>query len=180
MNHACPHPLAFHRRIPQLPAQALLKLRRRAQGALPTTAVAASWCLALFVASWSGAGWFWELTAPSPAALVVVPSAEPLDAAQAVASRHLMGTGGPVSAGEGRASAIGGYRLLGAVTGHGGTPGFAILAEGGGRSLAAVEGEEFAPGVVLARVMPRAVELRRQGHAERLAIPEQPLPGPKP
>jgi hypothetical protein len=167
-------------RIQQLSAQPLLELRRRAQGALLAIAVAASWCLALLVAGWSGAGWFWELTAPSPVALVAVPSAEPLEAAQAVASRHLMGTGGPVSAGDGRVKAVGGYRLLGAATGHGGSPGFAILAEGGGRPLAAVEGEEFAPGVVLARVMPRAVELRRHGHAERLDIPEQPMSGAKP
>ena len=93
-----------------------------------------------------------------------------------MAARHWFGSAA-VAPGTGEHAAS--YQLLGAMTGSGNKPGFAIISENGRPPVPVLEGEEFAPGVRLERVLPRAVELRRQGTTERLELPEKSAAGGK-
>lgn len=52
------------------------------------------------------------------------------------------------------------FRLLGAMTGSAERAGFAVLAEDGKPSLAAVEGEVIKPGVTLLEILPGKVRLK--------------------
>jgi hypothetical protein len=145
---------------------------RRLLDALPVLTVAAAWCLTLLVVGWIVAGWFWDMTAPAPLSVPVTGSADPLQAAHAVAARHLMGTAKSASA-SGAAAGGANYHLLGVMTSSGGSPGFAILAEEGKPPSPVVEGEEVAAGILLQRITPRAVELRRQGTTETVELREK-------
>ena len=131
---------------------------------------ASAWVAVTAVGAWLLAGWIWTAAAPESFVAPVVLPAEAVPAAAAVADRHWFGRSGDAAAvglREGR------YRLLGAMTGHGGQPGFAVIGEDGKPALPVVEGEEFAPGVRLQRVLPRAVELRRQGRSEHLELNDE-------
>lgn len=80
-------------------------------------------------------------------------------AAKAVASRHLFGQS---SAGDETGGERGGVqlKLLGAMTASPEAAGFAIIAEEGKPSMAAVEGETFMPGVTLLEVLPGQVRVK--------------------
>ena len=136
---------------------------------LPAFSIVAIWLSALFILTWLSAEWFWRANAPDPVVLPTQTISDPLLAAQAIVSRHLMGvpqltsTG---SAGQGRNQ----YQLTGAMTASKGRRGFAVFAEDGQQPLAVMEGEELAPGVILYKVFASKVEITRQGRLEVLEI----------
>ncbi len=136
----------------------------------------AAWAAVFLLAAWIIAGWIWDLAAPAPYAPPLAVAADSQKAADAVAARHWFGSDA-VAPGDGKHVAS--YQLLGAMTGSGNKPGFAIISETGKPPMPVVEGEEFAPGVRLERVLPRAVEVRRQGATERLELPEKSAAGGK-
>jgi hypothetical protein len=139
--------------------------------------LAAQWlagAAVVLLAAWLAAGWIWELAAPGPYAPPATPPSDPIKAAEGVAARHWFSAG---ATGNGEPGVR--YKLYGAMTGGGGRPGIAIIGEDGRSPMPLVEGEEFAPGLRLERVLPRAVELRRQGVSERLELPENPTAGGK-
>lgn len=142
---------------------------------LPLMPVAA-WLAVIAVGAWLLAGWVWMLLAPPVFVAPSAPPVEPVAAATTVAEHHWFGGTGataPVATGTSR------FRLFGAMTGHDGRPGMAVIGEDGKPALPVIEGEEFAPGVRLQRVLPRAVELQRQGRDERLELNDIPAPGGK-
>lgn len=142
---------------------------------LPMMPIAA-WLAVIAVGAWLLAGWLWLLGAPPVFVAPPAPLVEPAAAAAAVAERHWFGGTSAASTAE---SGSGRFRLFGAMTGHDGRPGMAVIGEDGKSALPVIEGEEFAPGVRLQRVLPRAVELRRQGRDERLELNDLPAAGGK-
>ncbi|MDD2987374.1 MAG: type II secretion system protein N [Zoogloea sp.] len=119
-----------------------------------------AWAVALSVTAWVGADLFWRFSAPRAPALPVASPSDPQLAAQAIASRHLMGntatgtsTAGPAIAASGR------YALQAIVTGSGGRPGWAVLSIDGGPQQGVVEGQEFHPGVRLAKVLADSIQI---------------------
>lgn len=127
---------------------------------------ALAWGAALCVTAWVGADLFWRFSAPRPPALPVASPSDPQLAAQAIASRHLMGnaaqgTGPAVTAAPGR------YALQAVVTGSGGRPGWAVLNVDGGPQQGIVEGQEFLPGVRLVRVLAESIEISTGGGARQ-------------
>lgn len=148
----------------------------RLAGRLLSLIPLAAWLVVVAVAAWLLAGWIWVLTAPAVFVAPVATPVEPVAAAAAVADRHWFGGSSAAPAAE---QSAGRFRLFGAMTGHDGRPGMAVIGEEGKPALPVVEGEEFVPGVRLQRVLPRAVELQRQGRGERLELNEVPGPGGK-
>jgi hypothetical protein len=127
----------------------------------PALIRAGAWSLAALVVGWVIASWFWQLAAPDNAPRIdAVPLLDHQAAANAVASRHLFGS--PSSAGDDKGNGHGGInlRLLGAMTASPEAAGFAILAEDGKPSMAAVEGETFMPGATLLEVLPGRVRVK--------------------
>jgi len=131
-----------------------------------------AWGLALAVTAWVAADLFWRFSAPSAPALPVASLADPQAAAQAIASRHLMGQ---VTAGGTAAAPVqpGRYTLQAVVTGSGQRPGWAIISVDGGAQQGIVEGQEVRPGVTLALVKGDAVELSIGGARQTVRLAER-------
>ena len=131
-----------------------------------------AWACALAMTAWVAADLFWRFSAPRPPALPVASLADPQAAAQAIASRHLMGnaatgTAGPAVAAPGR------YALQAVVTGSGGRPGWAVLSIDGGPQQGVVEGQEFHPGVRLARVLADSIQITTGGGTQTVSLTER-------
>ena len=133
-----------------------------------------AWAAALSVTAWVGADLFWRFSAPRAPALPVASPSDPQLAAQAIASRHLMGnaasgtgTAGPVVAAPGR------YALQAVVTGSGGRPGWAVLSIDGGPQQGVVEGQELHPGVRLARVLADSIQISTGGGTQTVNLTER-------
>lgn len=127
----------------------------------PKVVRAVSWLLAALLVGWVVSAWFWQIVAPDVAPRIEkAPLPDHQAAVQAVAARHLFGRAS--SAGDGMGGESGGlnFRLLGAMTGSAERAGFAVLAEDGKPSLAAVEGEVIKPGVTLLEILPGKVRLK--------------------
>jgi hypothetical protein len=145
---------------------------RRRLGAVFLQSVA--WLVAALMVGWVISGWFWQLMAPDPAppqATAMI--AEHGIAAQAVAARHLLGqtsSGGDDARADGNSVHL---QLLGVMTASPEAAGFAILAEEGKPSVAAVEGETFMPGVKLVEVLPGQVRLRIGERIETIEVKER-------
>ena len=138
-----------------------------------------AWSLALAVTAWVAADLFWRFTAPRPPALPVASLADPQQAAQAIATRHLMGQG-PAAGAPTQVAAPGRYTVQAVVTGAAGRPGWAIVAIDGGAQQGVVEGQEIRPGVTLARVAGDGVELTVGGARQRVALAERGAPAAAP
>lgn len=129
-----------------------------------------AWGVAAVVVAWVTATLAWWLLAPEPA-----PEPEPTvlgsyqATAQAIMSRHLFGIDSHGADAKSLQSSSQ-FRLLGAMTGGPGKPGFAILAADGRGALAAVEGETFADGVTLLEVLPDRVRLKVNETVETVDI----------
>jgi len=145
-----------------------------------------AWLLATLVVGWVVVGWFWGITAPDIAPRVEqMPLRDHQAAANAIASRHLFGrasSAGDEMGGEYRGVNL---RLLGAMTSSPEAMGFAILAEEGKPSVAALEGETFMPGVTLVEIMPGKVRVKIGDREEIIEMAKQvstqqaiPEPGP--
>ena len=135
---------------------------------------ALAWGVAMAVTAWVVADLFWRFSAPRPPALPVVSPSDPQLAAQAIASRHLMGNGagtgtaaGPVNAAPAR------YTLQAVVTGAGGRPGWAILSIDGGPQQGVIEGQDVHSGVRLERVQAGSVEITTGGVRQTIRLAER-------
>lgn len=130
-----------------------------------------SWLLAALLIGWVVSGWFWQIMAPDVAPRVEkAPLPDHQVAVQAVVARHLFGR--TSSAGDDQPGEAHGlnFRLLGAMTGSADRAGFAVLAEDGKPSLAAVEGEEIKPGVTLLEILPGMVRLKVGDRVETIEM----------
>jgi hypothetical protein len=131
-----------------------------------------AWGCALAMTAWVAADLFWRFSAPRPPALPVASLADPQAAAQAIASRHLMGQsadGSPVAA----AAAPSRYALQAVVTGSDGRPGWAVIAVDGGAQQGFIEGQEIQPGVSLALVTSNSIELSTGGLRQTIKLVER-------
>lgn len=135
-----------------------------------------AWGVALAITAWVAVDLFWRFTAPRPPALPVATEADPLRAAQAIASRHLLGKGAAPGAPAAVVAAPGRYAVQAVVTGAAGRPGWAVIAIDGGPQQGFVEGQEIRPGVTLARVAGDGVELTVGGARQRVALAERGAP----
>jgi hypothetical protein len=131
--------------------------------------VAAVWLAALLVVAWLAAEWFWRLTATDSVLMAARPIADPVLAAQSIATRHLMGDVDQLP-GKSTTPRAAQYELSGAMTASPGRPGFAILVEPGKPPFPVLEGEDIAPGITLVKVLANKIEIRRQGRSEILEI----------
>ena len=148
--------LAISRFLPENAAAVLGRL-----GSSPAPIRAGAWIVAALIVGWVVASWFWQIAAPDTAPRIeAAPLPDHQAAAKAIASRHLFGR--PSSGGDETGGARGAInlRLLGAMTASPEAAGFAILAEDGKPSVAAVEGETFMPGVTLLQVLPGQVRVK--------------------
>ena len=131
-----------------------------------------AWGLALAVTAWVAADLFWRFSAPSAPALPVASLADPQAAAQAIASRHLMGQ---AAAGSTAAAPVqpGRYALQAVVTGSGKRPGWAVISVDGGAQQGIVEGQEVRPGVTLALVKGDSIEIATGGLRQTVKLAER-------
>jgi hypothetical protein len=150
----------------------------------PALVRAGSWLGVALVIGWVLANWFWQLAAPGAAPGIEATSVPDHEsAAKAVVSRHLFGRTSSGGDDQGRGSGEVNFKLLGAMTASRNVAGFAILAEEGKPSLAAVEGETFLPGVTLLQVLPGQVRLKVGDRVETIemtkpsSLPPQSVPG---
>ena len=127
-----------------------------------------AWSLALAVTAWVGADLFWRFNAPHAPALPVAAQAAPQAAAQAIASRHLMGSGTDTP--QAAAAAPSRYTLHAVVTGAEGRPGWAVLSIDGGPQQGFVEGQPMQSGTALARVRADAVDIATGGLTQTIAL----------
>ncbi len=132
----------------------------------------------LALLGWLGAGIFWSLTAPETARPATSMETDPQRAVQAIASHHLFGNAPVASAASGAAaSGPADIRLTGAIAAQQeGGQAFAILVIEGKPPQLVREGAEVMSGVTLQRVMPRQVELLRNGQTQILTLPEHGKP----
>ena len=122
--------------------------------------------------AWLGARAFWDITTPATPEPAFAVDTDPSRVAQAVAARHLFGEApeqGIKTAGTGSTT-----KLYGVVAPTGkGRPGIAILSILGKPAVAVREGDEFASGVTLHRVLVRSVEISQGGVIQVLTLPER-------
>ena len=85
-----------------------------------------AWSLALAVTAWVAADLFWRFSAPRAPALPFAAQADPQAAAQAIASRHLMGRSADTGQAAGAPAASSRFIAHAVVTGAEGRPGWAI------------------------------------------------------
>ncbi|MDD3353646.1 type II secretion system protein N [Zoogloea sp.] len=158
---------AFHRFDPrQLPWQPAARL-----------GPALAWGLALGASAWVAADLFWRFNAPPPPALPVSSQADPLQAAQAVAGRHLMGRDHAAPPGTNPvAPAPGRFAAHATVTGGDGRPGWAVLSVDDGPQEGIVEGQAIRPGITLTRVGADTIEISIGGVRQSVRLTERPLP----
>lgn len=133
-----------------------------------------AWLLVLAFTAWVAAGWFWRLSAPPRQVALPSIQTQPAAVAREITSRNLFGVTGTGSAGQPVVSNSR-YKLIGVAANTGTAPGFAILQVEGQPSIAAIEGQEFEPGVKLVRVLARSVEIERGGVRETISLQDQPL-----
>lgn len=137
-----------------------------------------AWLLVAGIVAWIAAGWYWRLAAPRSEQAVPSVATDVQSVTRAITSRSLFGqvasidTTAPVSTSR--------YRLIGVAANSGTAKGFAILQVDDKVSLAAIEGEEFEPGVKLLRVLPRSVEIERNGLRETLSLADHAASGATP
>ena len=128
-----------------------------------------AWSLALAVTAWVAADLFWRFSAPRAVALPVAAQADPQAAAQAIASRHLMGSAG--ASGQAAAAVTPSrYAAHAVVTGADGRPGWAILSIDGGPQQGLVEGQPIQPGTTLAEVRAESVLITSGGATQSIAL----------
>lgn len=125
--------------------------------------------LGLVLAYWT---WVWLAPRREPRAQVAVQATEGVASAVGL-------FGSAPSSGNAAAPTGSAIRLLGIVAATSGNRGYAALQLGANEILAVREGENVAPGIVLAEVTVRQVILERGGVRETLALPE-PTPAPAP
>jgi len=128
--------------------------------------------LAAAAIAMTGAGPLWRILQPAEPVTVLPAPAAPSVLAGALQARHLFGTGAGSAAGFRSRNDL---RLAGTVTGEG----LALIAADGQAPHTYRVGGEIAPGVRLAAVGVRTVEVDRQGVRESLPLAVGHLPAPQ-
>lgn len=135
---------------------------------------------ALALLAWILAHWSWVLLAPRPQAVQPAAAAASLSKvlAEKVVALHLFGGGTVASEATPAliAAAPSNISLRGIYAAADGRSGFAALVIDG-NPVAAVVGQEFAPGMVLQRAYPDSVEILRGGRVESVRLPNAPISG---
>lgn len=134
---------------------------------------------ALALLAWILAHWSWVLLAPRPQAAQPAAAATSLSKvlAEKVVALHLFGgTAGSETSPASIASAPSNIILRGIYAAADGRSGFAALVIDG-NPVAAVVGQEFAPGMVLQRAYPDSIEILRGGRVESVRLPNAPISG---
>ncbi len=134
-----------------------------------------AWGISLAITAWVAVDLFWRFTAPRPPALPVATESDPLRAAQAIASRHLLGKGAAPGTPAAVAAAPGRYAVQAVVTGAAGRPGWAVITIDGGPQQGFVEGQEIRPGVSLTHVAGDGVDITVGGARQRVALADRAL-----
>lgn len=148
---------------------------------LPSVALFA----ALLVLTWTLAAWTWAFLTPRQPQGGVVPSAPVLSKllAEKVVTFHLFGgMAGQAEPGQAAVAVASNIGVQGVYSARGGRSGFAVLVVDG-RTLSALVGDEFMPGVVLHQVFEDRVEIMRGGQIEvarmaAVSMPEAANPAP--
>lgn len=132
----------------------------------PAAGTGLLWICAIALWAWFAAGWYWRLSAPSPAAAPNQVATDPSVAAREIATRHLFGEI-VVQTQEVVASR---FNLIGVAAHSAKSPGWAIIGENDKPAQGFVQGDEIATGVKLVAVLPDAVEIERGGSRERIPL----------
>lgn len=130
---------------------------------------ALAWLLALALCAAVAVDLLWRHAVPRPPALPVATVSDPLQAAEAITSRHLMGDTGQTAATT-PAPVVGRFVLRAVVTGSNGRPGWAVIATDGTAQQAHVEGHSIEAGLILTRVAEDHVELAQGPHRHILKL----------
>lgn len=162
-----------------MPAWPRLPLRLSATSAPPWLGHLATG-LMLMLLAWLCASIYWSLTLRTSARAPVERETDPQRLVQAISTHHLFGVADrPANSGSHSAvsSTSGELRLIGAIAARkAGRPAYALIAMAGSPPEVVLEGNEVAPGIVLQRVLPRKVELLRNGQLLTLSLPEHDTP----
>lgn len=129
-----------------------------------------AWAVVLAIVAWVAAGWYWRLASPRIEQAVPAVNTEVAAVTREIVGRNLFGA--PVVAEQAQVVSNSRYKLIGVAANSGRAPGFAILQVDDKASLSAIEGQEIEPGVKLVRVLPRAVEIERNGLRETVPLNE--------
>lgn len=141
------------------------------------TLSALAWLLALALCAALAVDLLWRLATPRPPALPVAMPVDPQQAAEAIASRHLMGQAGAAATGTVTATVTGRFVLRAVVTGSKGRPGWAVIATDGAAQQGYVEGQSVEAGISLARVGEDHVELAEGARRHTLKLNRPPAEG---
>jgi len=134
------------------------------------------WLLALGLAAWVAANWYWRLQGNTALSGIATPVSDPAAAAQDIASRQLFGVPAPVVQNT-PAAPTSNFVVIGVATQWGKLPGFAVIRDGESPARSFLEGEEIAPGVKLVRVLADGIEIDRGGSREQLRLSLAPRQG---
>lgn len=131
---------------------------------------ALAWLAVAAVGLWVLSGQVWRFILPQGVPHVAVVS-NPVEAAAAVAGRHLFGLSGqgdahvPVTTGS--------YRLLGVIAASAGRPSAAVIQIQGGSTVVAGEGAEVEPGVRVSAVEAKGIRLMLRNGETEVSLPER-------
>ncbi len=124
--------------------------------------------------AWLAATVFWSLNTPTTVAPLGAIETDPARAAQSIAARHLFGEAPKAGPALVKATVATDIALRGVVApSQPGQRGLAVLAIAGKPPISVREGDEVAPGVKLRKVLPKGVELEREGQVQSLPLPER-------
>jgi hypothetical protein len=128
----------------------------------------------LAVLAWVGATIFWRVTTPSVFPPRVAAETDPARAAEAIAARHLFGVAPERRDGGASVTVLPDITLRGVIApAREGEAAVAVLGIAGKPPLSVRAGDEVVPGVRLHRVLPKSVELERDGQIQSLPLPEK-------
>jgi hypothetical protein len=141
------------------------------------TLSALTWLLALALCAALAVDLLWRHATPRPPALPVAMPVDPQQAAEAIASRHLMGHATAAATDTVTATVAGRFVLRAVVTGSDGRPGWAVIATEGAAQQGYVEGQSVEAGISLARVGEDHVELAEGPRRHTLNLNRPPAEG---
>lgn len=152
-----------------------LSLRPDVRALPQTLLIGSAWLLALALAGWTAAWWYWRAQAPEAQSAQAESLSDTVTAAQNVASRQLFGAiAQPKLASAGPQSNL---VVVGVQTRWGKLPGFAVISDGAGPAKSVVEGENISEGVKLVKVLADGIQIERNGLTEEIRLTSTARPG---
>ena len=160
----------------------LAKLRFSNSDRLAPAISSITWLVVIALIAWLAAHWYWRFAAPVAESPRHASASDANAAANDIAARHLFGTTETAAppVGEESGTTSNGplatrFTVVGLMSTNRGAPGFAILSEADKPPITAIEGQEFEPGIRVARILPHAVEIVQGERREQiLYIPAMP------